>query len=559
MPRTEHDPRPDAPTQLRLLLDAERRRVRSRVPRNAAAAATAVVHAGDRRFLDDAAARCPDTLGWTTALALCLDAGEGDPIPDDGLDAWVERFVRDCAHLDDAELVLRGCETGHLRLRQAGDAFDAWPATGGMPTEWREREDFAWWGGLLDQRVAPELAARAADRPGVRERLRALVADHDGPIPLTTGDAGVDGSYRRLGTLHVQRMAHQQGYPPDASIEGVTVGFYLDLIACLIGWALAEVDLAVGTEERGTLSAASLPPIPRHEAAVIDALAATLAAEPPLVQRGLQALTLDRENAGYHGAAPDAPAPPLICLGDEELMWSLRGLQTEPILFLMRELKRRHGAAYHNSAHLREGVFRQDLYRLFADKRFVTSPGSVALKREGGDLRTDLDALIFDRKTGTLGVFELKAQDPFARTAEERIKQRDNFFHANRQVAALLHWLKGNDATSLLARFDAATAKRFRVHRVHVFVLGRYLAHFAGGPAPDRRVAWGTWPQVLRLTGDRPVRSSDANPIGALFARLTKDTPLAKPTADQGRRDIAVGQTLIRVHPSFATLKEGEG
>jgi len=38
--------------------------------------------------------------------------------------------------------------------------------------------------------------------------------------------------------------------------------------------------------------------------------------------------------------------------------------------------------------------------------------------------RTDVDALVFDRKTGTLGVFELKAQDPFARSVEERQRQR---------------------------------------------------------------------------------------------------------------------------------------
>jgi hypothetical protein len=33
------------------------------------------------------------------------------------------------------------------------------------------------------------------------------------------------------------------------------------------------------------------------------------------------------------------------------------------------------------------------------------------------DVRTDIDAVVFDRKSGTLGIFELKSQDPFARSS----------------------------------------------------------------------------------------------------------------------------------------------
>jgi len=38
--------------------------------------------------------------------------------------------------------------------------------------------------------------------------------------------------------------------------------------------------------------------------------------------------------------------------------------------------------------------------------------------------------LVFDRKTGTLGFFELKSQDPFARSTAELVRQRDNVLYA---------------------------------------------------------------------------------------------------------------------------------
>ncbi|HYY80315.1 MAG TPA: hypothetical protein VFD04_14195, partial [Actinomycetes bacterium] len=63
-----------------------------------------------------------------------------------------------------------------------------------------------------------------------------------------------------------------------------------------------------------------------------------------------------------------------------------------------------------------------------------------------------MDLLHAEPLRGTLGVFELKAQDPFARSAEERQRQRDTFFHANRQVSAILEWVQRHGPDDLLAR-----------------------------------------------------------------------------------------------------------
>ena len=289
---------------------------------------------------------------------------------------------------------------------------------------------------------------------------------------------------------------------------------------------------------------------------MIAALADALDADPAAIGRALQPFILDRDNAAYHSALPGRAAPPLIRLDEGRVVWSARGLLGEPLIFLARELRRRHAQEYHNSAHLREGVFRQDLYRLFDDRRFVLSAGRVELKRSG-EARTDLDALVFDRKTGTLGVFELKAQDPFARSVEERQRQRDNFFHANRQVSAILEWVQRHGPDDLLARFDERAAKRFHVQKVYVFVLGRYLAHFTGGPEPDRRAAWGSWPQVLQIVGDGSVGPDNRNPLGALFARLRDATPPSAP-ANADSQAIAVGDLRLRIFPSFADMRSAE-
>jgi hypothetical protein len=102
------------------------------------------------------------------------------------------------------------------------------------------------------------------------------------------------------------------------------------------------------------------------------------------------------------------------------------------------------------------------------------------------------------------------------------------------------------------------------VQKVYPFVLGRYLAHFSDGPEPDRRAAWGTWPQLLRLVNGQPFRSTDANPLASLFTRLTNDGPLIRPSAVGAPHEIAIGAARLLVHPIYAeflastAVKSGE-
>jgi hypothetical protein len=249
----------------------------------------------------------------------------------------------------------------------------------------------------------------------------------------------------------------------------------------------------------------------------------------------------------------------LLRLDEQHLAWSLTGLLSEPFLFLTRELKRRYSYEYHTASHLHEEVFRKDLYQLFSDKRFVRSAGRVELRGVQGDLTTDVDALIFDRKTGVLALFELKSQDPFAYSRQERIRQRDYFYNAGKQVLTCVQWLNRNGANALLTRLDPKLVKRLRVQKTYIFVLGRYLAHFFDGPEFDRRATWGTWPQVLRLVNATPFGAEDAHPIQSFYTKLTKDAPLISPSPVLDVQEIPIGERTVYVYPDFETYKNRVG
>lgn len=532
----------DAHRRLRQAIDQQQDRLGADVPADRSAAIIALLRIQEWRLYPPAIDSKPDIvtgrrladLGGNKALQLCLEsessgaAALAAPKPaDDGLVGWGERFLRECGRLAEAELVLAHRETGFMRLVEDGNGrFDAWVATSRVPAIWRERADIDWWAAWLVRRHERELDAPRSER-----------------LDAERGDPAHDANDHQLAVDYQKTMAYQLGYPPEAVIGGCAVQTYRDVLGRLMS-------LALQARDRGE------SPEPCSARSLVAAIAADLAVDPIVIGRAVAAFTLDRENAAYHAAVPGIAAAPLVRLDCNQLVCSLPGLTTEPFFFLTRELRRRDAAEYHNTAYLREDVFRRDIYALFVDERFVTSAGRTKLRRDDGDVRTDIDALIFDRKTGTLGLFELKSQDPFARSTAELARQRDNVLSANRQIAAILDWLKRHGADALLGRVDARTAKTFRVQKVYPFVLGRYLAHVGDGPVADRRAAWGTWPQLLRLLDQQPVPAA-ANPLASIFGRLTKDDPLLRPFADQPPREIAIGTARLVVHPSYAAFTNG--
>jgi len=536
----------------RQLLAESSAAVAATLPLGCAQALRALVRAEETMTLGGGSARAARP-GWNLALRLCLEGqnDEGDdPATDDAqLACWAERFLADCDQLAFADRTLTQYASGYLQLQQrAPRTFVAWATSRRLPPERRERADFDWWSGQVARQIAPRLTTLHAEYPQIHALLNRAGASAPEAVRYLPTDPTVERYYRQLGQTYVACFAPQHSYPADAAIGGATFHQYTDILALLIGWLHCERDRL----------APHATPIPTSwdEQALITALAAALGSDRAATGHALQPFILDHNNAAYHSALSGSAAPPLIRLDAARVLPSACGLLGEPLIFLARELRRRYTEEYHNRAHLREGVFRQDLYHLFRDRRFALSGGRIELKRSG-TARTDLDALIFDRKTGTLGIFELKAQDSFARSVEERQRQRDNFFHANRQVSAILEWVQRHGSDNLLVRFDSSIAKRFHVQKVHVFVLGRYLAHFTGGPEPDRRAAWGSWSQVLQIVGDAPFDSDTRNPLGTLFARL-RNAPSSDAPTGADSQAIAVGDLRLRIYPSFAAMRSIE-
>lgn len=563
--------------QLSQLIDEQQERLRQTFPAQTGSAVVALIQARDWRYL-----KLQETLdvtvktapiqnslyasGWNKALQLSFSKAPESPyvspdVPDSALDTWADQFLQECDRLAAGEQVLSYCETGFMRTQQGGEKdFSVWIASKKMPTGWREREDLAWWTNALAQTHERERQELAAEHVSIQQQLDAFAQKWQPDMSAYRITREIDDYYNRLGMLRVKGMACHFLYPASTLIGGCTVELYRNVLAVLIGLALKHLDLCRAfVAQHPSCSLRALLASPHATSALTGLLSEALGVENATIRRVVDAYSLSSENVSVHCSVVGTPEPPLLRLDEQRLVWSLEGLLSEPFLFLTRELKRRYSYEYHTASHQHEGVFRQDLYQLFSDKRFVRSAGSVILRGAQGDLTTDVDALIFDRKTGALALFELKSQDPFAYSPQERIRQRDYFYNAGKQVVAAVQWLNRNGANALLARLDPKQVKHLKAQKTYIFVLGRYLAHFFDGPEYDRRAAWGTWPQVLRLVNEASSGAEEANPIQSLYNKLMKDTPLIPFAPVLNVQEITIGDSTVYVYPDFQTCKNRVG
>ena len=253
----------------------------------------------------------------------------------------------------------------------------------------------------------------------------------------------------------------------------------------------------------------------------------------------LETLTLTYENKDTHCFTPgDCAAPAFIKVGQGRVIAPIWGCTTDPFRFMLNELKRKYRSDWDNAVNQREKIFKQDIYALFKDSRFLKLERNLSLKI-GGLLLTDVDALIIDRFTGVLGLFQLKWQDRFVSSMRQRESKKINFQKTcNQWVERVYQWLAKNSISEVcklcgLGDDDAETVNEFRV-----FVIGRNAAHFSGGGVLDSRAAWGNWYQVQKLVSES---ITSASPLAELHKLMVQDSPLNQQLELPTREEIKIG------------------
>src|SRR2546423_12044282 len=182
--------------QLCQLIDEQQERIRQTFPAHRGSAVVALTSARDWHYLKlqdtlkTATAHNSYSSGWHKALQFCFGNTAASPyvspvVTDSTLDAWADQVLLECDRLTACEQVLAHCETGFMRMQQAGQKdFSVWIASKKMPTEWREREDLAWWTNALAKTYEREMQELAVEKVPIQQQLDAFAGQWQADVTV---------------------------------------------------------------------------------------------------------------------------------------------------------------------------------------------------------------------------------------------------------------------------------------------------------------------------------------------------------------------------------------
>ncbi|HEL3747830.1 TPA: hypothetical protein UMV35_000061 [Stenotrophomonas maltophilia] len=202
----------------------------------------------------------------------------------------------------------------------------------------------------------------------------------------------------------------------------------------------------------------------------------------------------------------------------------------------------------------REEWMRQDLYYMFGGQRYIRFPGNLKLRR-GGTVLTDIDAIIYDRATGDVGLFQLKWQDYSTNDVRQlRSKAVNLAAELADWSAKVKSWIEENGVSALDQSLRLKQKRREAVKGVLLFAISKSSVRTQGygvsTEAPG--LAMAVWPQFVRARMEiGPSRLS----LRDIHARLIEEygqTPDIHPMP----ASVRMAGITLQIHDFWNKIKE---
>lgn len=303
---------------------------------------------------------------------------------------------------------------------------------------------------------------------------------------------------RRYGSGYLEAEA----LPEDIKIGDRTFGEWTKACDQALGRILCHIDfVGLLQEKRPKVDASNVLTLfaRRHDVDEVWQEAGLPAARVPPT---MQALTLERENLEDWEKAHEVPCALYVDLGKDHVLLPCFGTLTNPYFALFRHLRSTYRHDWDRGVDRREAIFRSDLAKRFPGPDFQVPSHGFQLRRSDGSKLTDVDAIVLDRRHGTLVLVQLKWHDVFGFSLPERESRRRNITKANEWVERVISWVGGRTSAELTKALglDGKASDSPPL----LYVVARYASRFTGETGQDPRASWLGWPEILHVLQSNP-------------------------------------------------------
>ncbi len=271
------------------------------------------------------------------------------------------------------------------------------------------------------------------------------------------------------------------------------------MVSALCGVALETLAVAILRARHPSVHIRNLLTTHCPRESFVESLAHYMDADLSEVRDILTSFILTADNLEEHTKGGDVTWAPIVQASTDTLILPTYGIDINPFLFLLTDLRYRHEKDWFRVANNREGRWLQEIESLFETPRWQTHSRNLRL-REGSKELTDIDFAAYNKTSNELALFQLKWQHPVGMDNRGRRSAGKNLVgESNRWVITVISWLERHGVIELMKRlgFDDSHSPS-----VHLFVLGRYHVHLSGYDSRDGRAIWSDWAHFRRACAE---------------------------------------------------------
>lgn len=380
---------------------------------------------------------------------------------------------------------------------------------------------------IVSRIIKDRRKAKPFDEEKIKSAFDKLILNPLGELISYNTNSEIDDYYDEEGHYRLLMMQGYDDFDNNDIFGGIAYKKYIDIVEAIIGVGIKHSDACFMVKKRNNkVKLENLLTYTQSKERAIKDYAWYFGWDVAEVQQIFEAITLTKDNFDYYLEYPSTPPPVFIEVGGKLLMRSIAGCFANPFSILNRELKRKYKKDYDKALNNRENRFRKELFVFFQQERIIKIQKEIRISFE--DIRTDIDAIVFDKQTGTLGLFQLKWQDPYAASMRERFSRITNLFpKANEWISKMKYWLSSNTEKTILnsLQIDKELDVPVKINEICIFILSRNQINFTGVELDDS-VAWSSWYQLIE--SQAMIKTTFDDPIREMFVKIKTFQPASR-------------------------------
>jgi hypothetical protein len=221
----------------------------------------------------------------------------------------------------------------------------------------------------------------------------------------------------------------------------------------------------------------------------------------PVVRAAFAALAMTSEQAKKLADYSTPLIPLLFDLGNGLILRPVSCLTRNPLTAVKTQHQWLDSRTEHAIADDREDWMRSHLYGMFGGSRYACFPGNLKL-RSAGSILTDIDAAVYDRLTGDVGLFQLKWQD-YSTNDVRQLRSKATNLSAELMdwSGKVKSWIQEHGISALNQSLRLKQKRREAVRNIFLFAISRSAVRTQGyGVRTDAPyLAMAVWPQFARV------------------------------------------------------------